>query len=370
MTGTAAEVTPVRAVDDHEIGVGPVTLRAPEGVPRHGPRPRRALEPLARRASRRRRRRAEACRATARHDRPLSSPWLDEREEELVARGAPLGAALARPDDRPLRGGVRRARSARRTPPRSRAARPACTCSASTGRRRAPATRSITSPYSFVASANCFIYEGATPVFADIDPRTLNLDPAAVEAAITRADEGDRRGRHLRLPVRARRAASDRASGTGSRSSRTRARRSGAEYKGGRVGSHGRRRGLRLLPEQADHDGRGRRSSTTHSEEEWRLAREPAQPGPRRRRRLARRTRGSASTTGSTTSAAALGIAPAREARRDPRAAREVAAARYARAARATSTGSSCRCADDADHERSWFVYVVTLARGHRPRAA
>ena len=43
----------------------------------------------------------------------------------------------------------------------------------------------ITSPYSFVASANCAIYEGATPVFADIDPSTLNLDPAAVEAAIT-----------------------------------------------------------------------------------------------------------------------------------------------------------------------------------------
>ena len=43
----------------------------------------------------------------------------------------------------------------------------------------------ITSPYSFVASANCAIYEGATPVFADIDPRTFNLDPAAVEAAIT-----------------------------------------------------------------------------------------------------------------------------------------------------------------------------------------
>ena len=43
----------------------------------------------------------------------------------------------------------------------------------------------ITSPFSFVASANCFIYEGGMPVFADIDPETLNLDPAAVEAAIT-----------------------------------------------------------------------------------------------------------------------------------------------------------------------------------------
>ena len=48
-----------------------------------------------------------------------------------------------------------------------------------------PGDEVITSPYSFVASANCAIYEGATPVFADIDPRTFNLDPAAVEAAIT-----------------------------------------------------------------------------------------------------------------------------------------------------------------------------------------
>jgi perosamine synthetase len=43
----------------------------------------------------------------------------------------------------------------------------------------------ITSPFSFVASANASLYEGATPVFAEIDPVTLNLDPAAAEAAIT-----------------------------------------------------------------------------------------------------------------------------------------------------------------------------------------
>jgi len=43
----------------------------------------------------------------------------------------------------------------------------------------------VTSPLSFVASSNCVIYEGATPVFCDIDPRTLNLDPAAAEAAVT-----------------------------------------------------------------------------------------------------------------------------------------------------------------------------------------
>ena len=43
----------------------------------------------------------------------------------------------------------------------------------------------LTSPFSFVASANAAIYERARPVFADIDPRTLNLDPDAAAAAIT-----------------------------------------------------------------------------------------------------------------------------------------------------------------------------------------
>jgi len=41
----------------------------------------------------------------------------------------------------------------------------------------------LTSPFSFVASANCLLYEGARPVFCDVDPVSLNLDPAAVEAA-------------------------------------------------------------------------------------------------------------------------------------------------------------------------------------------
>lgn len=43
----------------------------------------------------------------------------------------------------------------------------------------------ITSPFSFVASANVAVYEGARPVFADIDPVTLNLDPAAAQAALS-----------------------------------------------------------------------------------------------------------------------------------------------------------------------------------------
>jgi perosamine synthetase len=47
-----------------------------------------------------------------------------------------------------------------------------------------PGDEVITSPFSFVASANCLLYEDVTPVFCDVDPVTLNIDPAAVAEAI------------------------------------------------------------------------------------------------------------------------------------------------------------------------------------------
>jgi len=43
----------------------------------------------------------------------------------------------------------------------------------------------ITTPYSFVAGAHSLLWNGIEPVFADIDPHTLNLDPQRIEAAIT-----------------------------------------------------------------------------------------------------------------------------------------------------------------------------------------
>lgn len=43
----------------------------------------------------------------------------------------------------------------------------------------------ITSPYSFVATAHSLLWNGIKPVFVDIDPKTLNLDPACIEAAIS-----------------------------------------------------------------------------------------------------------------------------------------------------------------------------------------
>lgn len=48
----------------------------------------------------------------------------------------------------------------------------------------------VTSPFSFVSSANCLLYEDAVPVFCDIDPVTLNIDPEAAAAAVTERTAG------------------------------------------------------------------------------------------------------------------------------------------------------------------------------------
>ncbi|GAB4119248.1 MAG: DegT/DnrJ/EryC1/StrS family aminotransferase [Roseiflexaceae bacterium] len=48
-----------------------------------------------------------------------------------------------------------------------------------------PGDEVITSPFTFIASANSIVYVGAKPVFVDIDPETFNINPALIEAAIT-----------------------------------------------------------------------------------------------------------------------------------------------------------------------------------------
>ena len=48
-----------------------------------------------------------------------------------------------------------------------------------------PGDEVIVTPMTFAASVNCVVFQGGTPVFADVDPRTLLLDPAKVEARIT-----------------------------------------------------------------------------------------------------------------------------------------------------------------------------------------
>ncbi len=119
---------------------------------------------------------------------PLSSPFLDERDEELVldvlrSGRLSLGPAIERFE--------------RLFAETVGAPYAAAVSSGTSGLHLlsvigglGEGDEVITSPYSFVASANCFIYEGATPLFADVDERTLNIDPAAVEAAITPRTKG------------------------------------------------------------------------------------------------------------------------------------------------------------------------------------
>jgi perosamine synthetase len=53
-----------------------------------------------------------------------------------------------------------------------------------------PGDEVITSPFTFVASANCLLYEGAKPIFVDVDPVTLDIDPTAAAGAVTERTKG------------------------------------------------------------------------------------------------------------------------------------------------------------------------------------
>src|ERR1035437_7634347 len=48
-----------------------------------------------------------------------------------------------------------------------------------------PGDEAITTPMTFCAAANCILYQGATPVFADVSPDTLNLDPKEVAKRVS-----------------------------------------------------------------------------------------------------------------------------------------------------------------------------------------
>jgi perosamine synthetase len=114
---------------------------------------------------------------------PLARPYLDEREEELVVEVLRSGQLSLGPV------GPRFEQAFAETV----GTRYAVACSSgTTGLHVAlhrlglePGDEVITSSFSFISSANVILYERARPVFADIDERTFNLLPEAVEAAIT-----------------------------------------------------------------------------------------------------------------------------------------------------------------------------------------
>ena len=84
----------------------------------------------------------------------------------------------------------------------------------------------LTSPFSFVASANCLLYEGARPVFCDVDPRDAQPRPGGRRGGGGGEDGRDPAGPHLRLPGGDAGAGGARRPPTASASSRTPARRS------------------------------------------------------------------------------------------------------------------------------------------------
>jgi perosamine synthetase len=295
--------------------------------------------------------------ATATRPIPLSRPFLDEREEELVVEvlrsgrlslgpwidrfeelfaeqvGAPYAAAVS-----------------------SGTAGLHLLCHAAG---LEPGDEAITSPYSFVASANCAIYEGATPVFADVDPRTYNLDPAAVEAAITPRTRAivavDIFGYPCELdPLR------ELCERHGLTLIQDACEALGATYRGRRVGSHGPSAVFALYPNKQITTGEGG-VVTTQSEAEWLLLK-------------SLRNQGRADGGGWLEHArlgfnyriddirAAIGIAQLEKLD-------EILERRRAVAARYTSMLEDVQrvtppLADDEEHVRSWFVYVVELDEG------
>jgi dTDP-4-amino-4,6-dideoxygalactose transaminase len=217
----------------------------------------------------------------------------------------------------------------------------------------------ITSPISFVATANCFILEGGRPVFADVDPQTLNLDPAAVEAAITERTKGivvvDMFGYPCELDEL--RAIAER-HGLWLIDDSCEA--LGAEYKGRKIGSHGPSSVFGFYPNKQITTGEGG-VVTTHSEEERDLLVSLRNQGRSYDSRWFHHVRLGFNYR-ITDLQAALGIAQLEKLDR-LLAMRSDVAVRYSELL-ADVDGVETPHADDAEHKRSWFVYVVKVAPG------
>jgi perosamine synthetase len=288
---------------------------------------------------------------------PLSRPYFDEREEELVVEVLRSGRLSLGPTIDRFESLVAEWVGAPYA---------AAVSSGTAGLHLlcriaglGPGDEAITSPFSFVASANCFVLEGATPVFADVDPRTLNLDPEAVEAAITERTKAivavDIFGRPCELD--ALRALADR---HGLVLIDDACEALGAEYKGAPLGSQGLSAVFAFYPNKQVATGEGG-VVTTHSEREWQLLRSLRNQGRSyeggrwfHHPHLGLNYRW-------TDVQAAIGIAQL-EKLDEILELRAAVASLYTDLLRDVDVTTPL--GDDDDHRRSWFVYVVELPDG------
>jgi len=286
----------------------------------------------------------------------LSAPWLDERDEELVLEVMRSGRLSLGPVGRRFEELLAEAVGAPHCAAVSSGTAGLHLCMRLAG--VGPGDEVITTPYSFVASANCAIYEGATPIFADVDPDTLNLDPEAVEAAITPRTRAvvavDIFGYPCELDEL--RAICDR---HGLALVEDACEALGARYKGRPLGSHGHPTTFAFYPNKQMTTGEGG-AVTTNDEEQYEEL-------------VSLRNQGRLETSSWLLHgrlgynyrlddvSAALGIGQLEKLDRIL-AGRSEVATRYAE----LLAGSDAEppLADDEDHVRSWFVYVVKLPAG------
>jgi perosamine synthetase len=287
---------------------------------------------------------------------PLARPYFDEREEELVLEVLRSGRLSLGPTIDRFEALIAE---------RVGAPYAAAVSSGTSGLHLlvriagvGPGDEVITSPLSFAASANCFLFERATPVFADVDPRTWNVNPAAVEAAITDRTKAvvavDMFGYPCELD-----ALMELCERRGITLIQDSAEALGAVYKGAPVGSHGPSCVFGFYPNKQVATGEGG-VVTTHSEEEWQLLRSLRNQGRSydgggwfNHVRLGYNYRW-------TDLQAAVGIGQLEKLDLLLEL-RARAAARYGDLLRDVD-GVELAPADDAEHRRSWFVYVLALA--------
>ncbi|MEK6275975.1 MAG: DegT/DnrJ/EryC1/StrS family aminotransferase [Actinomycetota bacterium] len=288
---------------------------------------------------------------------PLSRPYMDEREEELVldvlrSGRLSLGPAIERFEE--LFAERVGAPYAAAVSSGTAALHMLCHI-AGVGE----GDEVVTSPVSFVATANCFIFEGGRPVFADVDSETLNLDPEAVEAAITEHTKGivavDMFGYPCELDEL--RAIAER-HGLWVIDDSCEA--LGAEYKGRPIGSHGLSGAFGFYPNKQITTGEGG-MVTTHSEDEAELLKSLRNQGRSYDSRWFHHVRLGFNYR-FTDLQAAVGIAQLEKLDR-LLAMRSEAAARYNDLLRDVE-GVEPPAVDDEDHRRSWFVYVAKVAKG------